>query len=191
MNERSDSSIAGSVSPDPGRHSNETAPAAPGRFIGGKTVGLLYMPPDYVSPRKGWRGIWRRHVIANAAVRNREYMEKLFESRFPSCDLYVLDDGRIPESVLQNADNIVLLYPDAIGIDWRAIESRIIAHRPAKRVLALNGRRRLFRLDAAMRRRLIGLRFLETSRIPEVFILCVFLVATPILVLFDLVRGHR
>jgi hypothetical protein len=160
-------------------------------LIGPDTVGVLYIPPDYAKPKGGLLALWRRHLVANAGVRNRDYMDALFRSHFPRGTLLELDNRQVPTDVIDRAKTIVLLFPDAIGMDFGGIERVIASRCPWKRVLALNGRRRLFQLDARMRRRLALLRFLEALRIPEMIFLLVFLVATPALVLFDMMIRRR
>jgi hypothetical protein len=118
-------------------------------------------------------------------------MEALFKSHFPHGELIVLKDAGLPELHVTAADSIVLLYPDSIGMDFGAIERSVISRWPLKRVLVLNGRRRLFRLEPQMRRRLALRRYLEAIRIPEVAFLLVFLIATPILLLLDMMRSRR
>jgi len=160
-------------------------------LIGRNTLGILYFPADYAHPRKGLLALWRRHLLANAAVRDREYMLALFSSHFPNSRFVTMADEKIPAQEIESADNLVLLFPDSIGLDFGIIERSIASRWPAKRMFALNGRRRFFRLDAAMRRRLAVRRFLEKSRIPEAGFLVLFMVATPFLALIDLARGHR
>lgn len=160
-------------------------------LIGRDTLGILYFPADYGRPRKGLLALWRRHLLANAAVRDREYMLALFNSHFPNCRLVTMAAEKIPVQEIESVDNVVLLFPDSIGLDFGIIERSIGSRWPAKRMFALNGRRRFFRLDAAMRRRIAVRRFLEKSRIPEAGLLVVFMVATPFLALFDVARGRR
>ena len=160
-------------------------------LIGRNTLGVLYFPADYAQRRTGLLALWRRHLLANAAVRDREYMLALFSSHFPDCPLISMTDEKTPVPEIESADNVVLLFPDSIGLDFGVIERSIASRWPAKRLFALNGRRRFFRLDAPMRRRMAIRRFLEKSRIPEVGLSVVFIVATPFLALMDLVRGHR
>jgi hypothetical protein len=62
-------------------------------------------------------------------------------------------------------DNVVLVYPDALGLGCQAGESA--ARRGARHLFVLNGRRRAFRLDAAMAARLRRSRLLAQSRIVE------------------------
>jgi len=159
--------------------------------IGPFTVGLLYVPSDYVVPRKGLLALWRRHLVASAGVRTGDYMRALFTDRFHGSALVEVTDGEIPVDVLVQAQAIVLLYPDAIGMDFGWIERTLARRWPSKHVFALNGRRRLFRLDREMRRRLAVRRFLEASRLPELAVFLVFAAATPFLTLFDILRGHR
>lgn len=160
-------------------------------LIGGSVLGLLYIPDDYAAPRGGWFNAWRRHVVANAGPRNRDYMERLFRDRFAGGDLIHMAADSLPIEKVEKADAIVLLYPDSIGLDVVHIERAIASRWPLKRVFALNGRRRFFLLDASMRRRLAIRRFLETFRIPEVILISLFIATTPLLVLWDFLRGHR
>ena len=101
-------------------------------------VGVLYVPSDYVVPRKGLLALWRRHLVATAAVRTGDYMKALFADCFPGCALAEVSDGKVPEDVLVTAQVIVLLYPDAIGMDFGWIERTLARRWPSKPVLALN-----------------------------------------------------
>ena len=160
-------------------------------LIRGNTVGLLHIPKEYSSPPPGLRGLWRRHLIANAGVRDREYMMALFTSHFPNGTVVDIEDGRIPPEIGASADNIVLLFADAIGMDFGDIERNVARRWPSRRVLVLNGRRRFFDLDAPMRRKLALRRILEATRLPELAFFAVFLVATPVLLVIDALRGRR
>lgn len=168
------------------RSSAEIEPLA-----GRDTLGVLYMPSDYVAPRRGILALWRRHVVANANVRNREYMESLFRRRFPYGALVEVKNGAIPSELIDASGSIVLLFPDAIGLDFARIEQAISTRWPSKRLLALNGRRRLLRLDRQTRRQFLLCRFLEKWRLPEIAFFVLFVVVTPFLLIFDLMRGHR
>jgi hypothetical protein len=118
-------------------------------------------------------------------------MTALFRSHFPNGTIVNVEDGRIPPEVTASADNIVLLFPDSIGMDFGDIERNVARRGPSRRVLVLNGRRRFFNLDAPMRRRLAWRRFLEATRLPELAFFAVFLVATPVLLLVDALRRQR
>src|SRR5262245_25962066 len=159
--------------------------------LGTATAGVLFFPADYFAPRHGLFALWRRHLVANASVRDRAYIEALFKSHFPNGVLVEATDGRVPGDALDRMDTIVLLFPDPIGMDFGAIERAVISRWPVKRLLALNGRRRLFRLDTRMRRRLGLRRFLASWRIPEFVFLLVFALTTPLLLLYDAIRGAR
>lgn len=160
-------------------------------LIGHSTLGILYFPEDYANPRAGILALWRRHLLANAAVRDREYMLALFNSHFPNSRSITIIDKNLPAHEIESADNLVLLFPDSLGLDFGAVERSIASRWPAKRLFALNGRRRFFRLDPQMRRRIALRRFIEKSRLPEVAFVVAFLVATPFLALIDLARGRR
>jgi hypothetical protein len=62
-------------------------------------------------------------------------------------------------------DNVLLAYPDALGLGCGAAEARALDGRTS--ILVLNGRRRAFRLTHAMQRRLILSRMLAHTRIAE------------------------
>ena len=160
-------------------------------LIRGETIGLLHIPADYFSAPQGLTGLWRRHLVANAAVRDRDYMAALFKSHFPQGTLIDVERGWVPGAAVLAADNIVLLFPDSIGMDFGAIENQLMSRRSSGRVLVLNGRRRFFKLDSRTRRSLRLRRFLEATRLPEVAIFTAFLVTTPVLLLVDAIRGQR
>lgn len=85
-------------------------------------------------------------------------------------------------------DTILLLYADANGLGWRKLEKRMGKLNPA-RVLVLNGRKRLFYLDAATRRKLLWRRFWERSWLVEIALAFgLLLIAVP-LVLYDITLG--
>ena len=160
-------------------------------LLGSRSIGLLYLPGDYAVPRKGFGAVWRRHLVANAGVRDREYMEHLFHSHFPNGVLLELKDARLPADIAGDGDNIVLLYPDSIGMDFPGIERALARQCPSRNVFVLNGRRRFFRLDRDMRRRLRLRRWLVAVRLPEFAFLLLFVLVTPLLVINDFVRGRR
>src|SRR4051812_25413284 len=131
--------------------SEETPPDDLESMIGGKGVGVLYAPGDYAVPKLGLRHLWRRHLVAHAAVRDRDYMEALFRRHFPHAPIIAADPQSLPGAI-ETADHVVLLFPDAIGADFSPIERAVAGCAPTKPVLVLNGRRRFFRLDVRMRR---------------------------------------
>ena len=63
-------------------------------------------------------------------------------------------------------DAVLLLHHDAIGLGLAGIEETLLGAVP-DRVFVLNGRRRVYRLDPVMRRRLASRRFLAETRIVE------------------------
>ena len=160
-------------------------------LIDGPVIGLLHAPPDYAAPRPGLRHLWRRHVVANGYVRSAAYMRALFESRFPRGRLVEIGPGALStDDVDAQASTFVLLYPDPIGLDFGWAE-RELRSRGAKTVLALTGRGRLLRLDAATRAGLAWRRALAKVRPLEFAFLIAFIVATPFMWALDQLRGQR
>lgn len=160
-------------------------------LISSNTVGLLYMPADYEIPRKGLFALWRRNLVAGAEIRNRDYMKELFKCKFPGCQIVEVEPVDLPDDVLEQVENVVLLFVDSIGLDCSWMERAIATRWPQKRVLVLNGRRRFFRLDTRMHRRLSFRRFLEKFRFMELALFLIFIVITPFLLFLDIIRDHR
>ena len=102
-----------------------------------------------------------------------------------------LDDGR---SLVRWSDGrkvmtAILLYRDAIGIGWGQTEQALLG--AGRELYAVNGRRRFFGVDAAMRRRLKVRRVLSVSRIPEIVFGAAVIVVGSVLALVDAARGRR
>jgi hypothetical protein len=130
--------------------------------------------------RRGLRRTYRRTLREKANPRPPEYMRALFAERHP--------DGEVVSEVPADASEIVLLYPDAIGLGFAGIERRLSRD---VSVGVLNGRRREFVLDRRTRTALLVRRVLERTMAGEAFALVVLALATPPLLLADLVRGRR
>jgi hypothetical protein len=147
------------------------------------TVGVLYDP--WPARRGRWLRRYRTMVEFKANPRDEVYMRALFAERYP--------DGRVggPDDVA-GADRIVLLYPDAIGLGWGPVERRLIRQAaPGTEVRVLNGRRRDFVLDRRARRGLERRRLLETALVGEAAATVLFVLATPVLLAWDVLRGRR
>jgi hypothetical protein len=154
-------------------------------------LGLLYLPAFEPGMGSVAKSRWRRHVLASAAPRERPYMETLFRGYFPGGDIVEISGAGLPQIDLSGANTVVLLFPDAIGLGFAKVEAKLRRDLPTDRLLALNGRGRLMRLDSPTRRRLRVRRFLEWTRLPEFVFLAVFLAVTPLMAGMDLLRGKR
>jgi hypothetical protein len=130
--------------------------------------------------RRGPRRAYRRTLLTKANPRPPAYMQALFAERFP--------DGWIVADVPPSAAEIVLLYPDAIGLGFGELERRLP---PGIPVRVVNGRRREFVLNRRTRLALSARRTLERTMAGEALALAAFAVVTPALLLFDLARGRR
>jgi hypothetical protein len=147
------------------------------------TLGILHDPWPQRRDRQPRR--YRKMVEFKANPRDEAYMRALFAERYP--------DGCIGEAgEATTADRVVLLYPDAIGIGWAAVERRVrAAARPSAEIRVLNGRRRDFALNRRTYRTLAVRRVLESALLGEAVLTAIFLVLTPPLLAWDLVRGRR
>lgn len=146
-------------------------------------VGVLAYPlgPDFGAAafrRYSLLGIYLRGIRNRANPRSPAYMEELFAERYP--------DGRLVNTPpAEVVDELVLLYPDAIGLGFSRLERSIPA---STKVTVLNGRRRSFPLDAKTRRALRFRRALERTYAVEMGLLAVGAILTPLLLLADLAR---
>jgi len=104
----------------------------------------------------------------------------------------VQEDRRLPPLAWHDVDEIVLLWPDANGTGWTAIERQVFRQKtPATPVRVLNGRGRFFLLSRPVWRGFRWRRFLEKSLAPELGILVLFLITSPWLALSDIALGRR
>jgi hypothetical protein len=147
------------------------------------TLGILHDPWPGLRGRGPRR--YRTMVEFKANPRDEPYLRALFAERYPGGRIGGLDE-------VAQAARVVLLYPDAIGIGWSGIERGVRRRaRPGAELRVLNGRRRDFALDGAMRRRLAVRRAFESALLGETLFTALFLLATPPLLAWDLLRGRR
>jgi len=76
-----------------------------------------------------------------------------------------LDGQTMSDLQSRGYDAVILLYPDGNGSGWSSLERRL--GRLGRPIVVLNGRRRLFLLDAPTRRSLLMRRCLERSWLLE------------------------
>lgn len=122
------------------------------------------------------------------------YMRQLFAERHPDGEF--VDVGAVDAATLAarigEAAEIVLLYPDSIGIGFGGLEKRVRQGRnPIAGIRVLNGRRREFVLSCTVRRNLRTRRILELTMLPELAAGAAMLLATPFLLTIDLLKGKK
>jgi hypothetical protein len=161
----------------------------------GRTVTLIYSPWPVEGlkrpPRSKPLAQYRYAVWYKANPRGAGYMRALQQERFPAAEwVEARGQGDWLDRVSQ-AETVVLLYPDAIGLGFGAIERSVLSYKAkSAAVEVLNGRRRQFGLTSATRWRLRLRRFLEWTMLPEMAFIPVFIVVTPVLWMIDAVRGR-
>ena len=157
-----------------------------------KVLGVFHNPwrADY-DPKRSLAELYRRAVWLKANPRDEDYMRALFAERYPGGAFHTTaDDGWRRE--LPAADTVVLLYPDANGIDFSDLEGEVMRHRKTwATVRVLNGRRRDFVLNGGVRRALRRRRFVERAMLGEALAVIAFAAATPFFVASDLIRGRK
>ena len=169
------------------------------------TVFLFYMgapyPPVEGSARQtaAFTGAFRRlsrYLQHRRNPRSLEYMERVAHQIHPGFVAgqkhVVQEDRRLPTLAWHDVDEIVLLWPDANGTGWTAIERQVFRQKnPATPVRVLNGRGRFFLLSRPVWRGFRWRRFLEKSLVPELGIFVLFLITSPWLALWDIALGRR
>ena len=88
-------------------------------------------------------------------------------------------------SANETADSVLLIYPDALGLGWAPLESRL----PRGQVYAVNGRRRIFPFNANARRKLRWRRLLASSRATELLATIAIVPLAAGLAAWDVLRG--
>jgi hypothetical protein len=148
-------------------------------------VRIRQVPTSFRNPL----GLWKKAVWYKANPRSSDYMKALFAERYPGATFVDTGAGVISAATMAAASKVVLLYPDSIGLGYSAIERGVARNAPHAAIEVLNGRRRQFAFDRKSRWALRSRRCLEWTMLIECFAGIVLLLATPFLLLFDLVRG--
>lgn len=160
-----------------------------------RTVALFHSPwpADGLArpPRSKPFAQYRYAVWYKANPRDAGYMHALQQTQLPGAEWVDAVASKDWIERVSNADKIVLLYPDAIGLGFSAIERAVFAHKKGLATVGiLNGRRRQFSLTAATRAWLRLRRVLERTMLLELLSIPVFIVVTPLLWTIDAVRGR-
>jgi len=160
-----------------------------------RTIGL-YLPWKWnlaqLAPTCNPLTKYRRAVEFKANRRDESYMRALLTERFPDGEFINIDQDRHWRKILPEADTVVLLYPDAIGLGFSPVEravGRLKKNWAAIRVL--NGRRRDFLLNTTTLWALRLRRTIEWGMLGEILALLLFAGFTPFLLLRDLMRGRK
>jgi len=85
----------------------------------------------------------------------------------------------------ETADSVLLIYPDALGLGWATLESRL----PRGQVYVLNGRRRIFPFNASTRGKLRWRRLLANTRATELLATITIVPLAAGLAAWDALRG--
>lgn len=119
-------------------------------------------------------------------------MRALFGSVYPNGTFLEIKDRADWREKAAAADEIVLLYPDPLGLGFRKVEIELFGLKgQGASLVVLNGRRRHFELDEATYRGLRLRRLVKMLMAGEVPLVAIFLLATPFLLVIDLMGGKR
>jgi len=156
-----------------------------------KIIGIYdgrWTPPD--PAEAGLLARFRRARWYKANPRGRDYMKALFTEYFGDGVFVDVAEPGDWRAALTEADEIVLLYPDAVGLGFARTERSILRlRRPIQDIRVLNGRRRSFRLDRATRRQLQWRRLLERWMLGELVCMPVFVGVALVLAAYDRLKA--
>ena len=159
------------------------------------TVGVYYYPwPEDFSLATPSRGNpllkWKKAIWFKSNPRPVEYMKREFHERWPAGVFVNAGTNANWRKELGMAKEVVLLYPDAIGLGYMPLE-RAVKSKSGCEVTVLNGRKRLFPFSGEARRALYWRRFLQYSMAPEILITVIFVILSPVFWVADLFRVKR
>lgn len=160
---------------------------------------ILYFPEDY--PK------WLKMLIGGKAFgllirgsrkkrnpRDESYMRNVAKELLEG-NLEFVEAGALNSTHFADTDEIILLWPDAIGYGWHGVEKKIFDLKgSATKVSVLNGRRRYFPFASSVTtlkyQRYACRRFIERFWLGEMVFSIIFVAVTPFIVVYDLVRGR-
>jgi len=161
-----------------------------------KIIGLYYDPNSDTPLKKTtsiFQKILRKYHTAiqwRSNPRPEDYMRLLFESQCEGSEFISLKTSSDTPD-LKDYDQVILLYPDSIGLGFSKLEKHCLTNTSnGTDIMALNGRKRLFKLDTKTLYRLRFKRFIERSLLPELLFMAVFIIITPFLWAIDSLRGR-
>jgi hypothetical protein len=158
-----------------------------------KVIGVFHNPwrKEY-DPHRSLAELYRRAIWLKANPRDEAYMRALFLERYPHGTFFDADRDPAWRNHLATADTVVMLYPDAIGINFAGLESEVERGKKTwAGVRVLNGRRRDFVWSRQARGQLRRRRFVERAMLGEALLIVAFAAATPFFVVADLLKGRR
>lgn len=119
-------------------------------------------------------------------------MKSLFDSQYPESPCVNVQQDDSWRALAGNADIIVLLYPDSIGLGFSRLEDEVWRlKRGWAEVRVVTGRRRDFLLNQATLRALRARRWIERLMLAELLMCVVFVCTTPLFLIADFVMGRR
>lgn len=136
----------------------------------------FFQKKPWYLPEKLYRAVCNR-----SNPRSKDYMLALLHENFPTAKL-------IDQDQISSPGNIILLYPDSIGLGWKKVE-RLLKNQT--NITVLNGRRRVFNLTSSIRKKLLLHRFFEITFIPEILLTPFLLFYGVIIAIKDTCKDYK
>lgn len=155
------------------------------------TVTGLFEAYDPAPEGEGVRASLLRIRRNKANPRTREYMKTLFTQSFEGERFIDIAEDPGWAQAAQGSDQIVFLYPDSTGLGSGRLNAQTKEWlEEGRTILILNGRWRLFRLDARQNRSLRIRRFMEQYLIGEAVFAFLFVLLSAVFFVEDRIRGR-
>lgn len=157
---------------------------------------ITYFPSEYPSwTGKGFFSPFFKLLSKGSnyrrCPRDKNYMRDLFHKVFNG-DYQFSDADELKAELVRQAEEIVLLWPDGNGYGWFGTEYKVLRWKNRDcSVLVLNGRHRHFQFSPGLWLSYLSRRTLERFWIGEIVFSLIFVVVSPLIVVWDLVRGRR
>ncbi len=157
---------------------------------------IFYQPHDYPS----WlgKGFLRPafNLLSKASnykrnPRDERYMKDLVESVFLN-DYQWVEAKSLRSEILRKVEEIVMIWPDGNGYGWLWVEFRVFLWTDKNcKIMVLNGRRRYFQLTTQVWLAYWLRCFLERFWIGELIFSLIFVVVSPVMAGWDLLKGRK
>lgn len=141
---------------------------------------------------KSLKNIYNKGIHFKSNPRSLEYMTNLVQNSFDNIDIIQIASIRdLIKVPLNDYQEIVLAYPDSIGLGWSTIDNYVMrTFNPIKNIIVLNGRNRQILLNNNNLVSLKARRLLEKSLLPEIVFMILFIIITPFFLLKDAINGR-
>lgn len=140
---------------------------------------------------KNLKNIYNKGVHFKSNPKNLDYLKMILKNKINDFEIVTIkNESGLNTIDFDKYDEIVLLYPDSIGLGWRNVENLLFKKTDEmKNICMINGRGRTIIFNKVNLFSLRVRRFLEKTLLAEIIFTLFFVVFTPVLLIRDLFNG--